>query len=318
MADFISSFWDLYVAGLTTFGLLLCIVLMVANMTKQKPGASPQMQGHVWDETLREYNNPLPRWWLILFVGTVVFSIVYLVIYPGFGNRLSTTPENDAGLRKEYADEVKKANEEVGKKFAAYKGTPLLALAGNKEAMETGQRLFLTYCAQCHASSGKGSKGYPNLTDNDWLYGGDPDTIKTSITEGRAGVMTPFAGTLSAEQIEDAANYVLTLSGLDADNASAARGKDVFAANCTVCHGADGKGALSMGAAFGALGAPDLTDGVWLYGNSLEAIKDGITKGRNSGPGSFENRMPAWKEFLGEDKIHILAAYVYSLNKDRK
>jgi cytochrome c oxidase cbb3-type subunit 3 len=316
MADFISSFWDLYVAGFTAFGLVLCLILMIANMTPQKSGAAPQVQGHVWDETLREYNNPLPRWWLILFVGTVVFSIIYLVIYPGFGNRKSSTPENDTGLRAEYAEEIKKVNEAVGPTFAKYKGMSLVALASDKDAMATGQRLFVTYCAQCHTSLGKGSKGYPDLTDNDWLYGGDPEVIKTSIADGRAGVMTPFAGTLSKDQIEDVANYVRTLSsGLSADGARAGRGKDVFAANCAVCHASDGKGALSMGAAFGALGAPDLTDGVWLYGDSLETIIDGISKGRNAGPGSLENRMPAWKEFLGEDKIHILAAYVYGLGK---
>jgi cytochrome c oxidase cbb3-type subunit 3 len=315
MADFISSFWDLYVAGFTAFGLVLCLILMFANMTSHKSGAAPQVQGHVWDETLKEYNNPLPRWWLILFVGTVVFSIIYLVIYPGFGNRKSTTLENDTGLRKEYAEEMAAAKATVDQKLSKYKATPLQTLATDKEAMATGQRLFLTYCAQCHASSGKGSKGYPNLTDNDWLYGGDPDTIKASITDGRAGVMTPFAGTLSKDQIEDVANYVRTLSGLSADNARAGRGKDVFTDNCTVCHGPDGKGALSLGAAFGALGAPDLTDDVWLFGNSLETIIEGVSKGRNAGQGSLENSMPAWKEFLGEDKIHILAAYVYSLGK---
>jgi len=313
MADFSSSFWDLYVAAFVAFGLVLCLVLLVANMTTQEAGA-PKLKGHVWDETLREYNNPLPRWWLYLYVGTLVFSVVYLVIYPGFGDRRST-PDNDRGLRTEYAAEVEKVNRATGPIFARYQNTPVEALIADKDAMATGQRLYLTYCAQCHASSGKGSKGYPNLTDNDWLFGGDPESIRHSIADGRAGVMTPFGNVLNNEQIKDVAHFVRSLSGLSADDARRTRGAAVFAANCTVCHGPDGRGALSMGAVFGALGAPDLTNGIWLYGSSEEVIIEGITKGRNVGPGSLTNVMPAWKDFLDEGKIHVLAAYVYSLSR---
>ncbi|MCL2590096.1 MAG: cytochrome-c oxidase, cbb3-type subunit III [Betaproteobacteria bacterium] len=309
MADFISGFWDLYVAGLVAFGLVLCLILMVANMTSQGSGA-PQMKGHVWDETLREYNNPLPRWWLILFVVTVLFSIVYLVIYPGFGSRNSDTPERDSGLRREYAEEVRKGKETFS--LEKYAGNQNLAtLATDKNAMATGQRLFLTYCTQCHGSSGKGSKGYPNLTDNDWLYGGDPETIKTTIAEGRPGVMTKGSDLdLTPEQIVDVANYVLTLSGKTADAARAERGKPLFEeeGKCALCHGKDGKGALAKGAAFAGLGAPNLTDDIWLYDSKLETIVDGITHGRN-------NAMPTWKHFLDDAKLNLLAAYVYSLSK---
>ncbi|MCL2161717.1 MAG: cytochrome-c oxidase, cbb3-type subunit III [Betaproteobacteria bacterium] len=313
MADFIGDFWGLYVAGIVAFGLLLCLVLLLANRTVQQSGA-PQLKGHVWDENLREYNNPLPLWWLVLFLGTIFFSIAYLVIYPGFGTWKST-PETDNGLRSEYAREMDSAKSVYN--LGKHLGVSLEALATDDAAMKTGQRLFLTYCSQCHGSQGKGSKGYPNLADNDWLFGGSPETIKASITDGRAGVMTPFGTALSDEQKKDVANYVRSLSGLSADGDRATRGKDVFAANCTVCHGPDGKGALSMGEAFGALGAPNLTDNVWLHDNTEEAIIEGITKGRNAGPGSLESRMPAWKDFLSdsEAKIHILAAYVYSLSK---
>ena len=309
MADFISGFWDLYVAGLVVFGLILCLILMVANMVSQGSGA-PQVKGHVWDETLKEYNNPLPRWWLILFLGTVLFSIVYLVIYPGFGSRNSTTVENDTGLRREYSEEVRKGKETFGlEKFGGSQN--LAALASDSQAMETGKRLFLTYCTQCHGSSGKGSKGYPDLTDGDWLYGGDPETIKASIMDGRAGVMTKGGDLgLTQEQAVDVANYVLTLSGKAADAARAERGKPLFQdeGKCALCHGQDGKGALAKGPGFAALGAPNLTDDIWLYDSKLETIVNGITSGRN-------NAMPTWKHFLDEPKLNLLAAYVYSLSK---
>ncbi|MDR2209015.1 MAG: cytochrome-c oxidase, cbb3-type subunit III [Azoarcus sp.] len=320
MADFTENFWNLYVVAFTAFGLVLCFVLMLSNMSGHKQGT---LKEHVWDETLREYNNPMPRWWLILFVGTVVFSIAYLVIFPGFGNWKST-PENDNGLRAEHAKEIETVNKATGPIFDGYKKTSLAALAANEEAMKTGFRLFRTYCASCHASSGaakgKNGVGYPDLTDGDWLHGGDPETIRASIESGRGGMMTAFGlaadGTqiLKPEEIEDVANYVLFLGKVGGeDNASAIRGKEVFENNCTACHGKDGKGTFTFG-------APNLTDDVWLHGNSLETIKAGVTKGRNLGPGSgsLENRMPAWNEFLGEDKIHVLAAYVYSLNKGRQ
>jgi cytochrome c oxidase cbb3-type subunit 3 len=282
-------------------------------MTSREAG-EPKLQGHVWDENLREYNNPLPRWWLYLFWATVLFAVVYLAIFPGFGNL-----NPNRGARSQYASDMQKAETEYGPRFAQYQGTDLAALATNSDAVATGKRLFLTYCSQCHGSTAKGARGkeygFPDLTDGDWLYGGDPATIKASIEGGRAGVMTPFGQVLNSEQIKDVANYVRSLSSLDADGARVARGKEVFAGNCAVCHGPDGKGSASLGEGFAALGAPNLTDGIWLYSNSEEAIIEGITRGRNAGPGSVGNSMPAWKEYLGDAKVHVLAAYVLSLGK---
>jgi cytochrome c oxidase cbb3-type subunit 3 len=321
MADFISgSIWNLYVQILVAGGLLFCLVVLVTNMTRTTSG-EPKLQGHVWDETLREYNNPLPRWWLYLFWATVIFALLYLYMFPGFGN-LNSNPGKDRGLRIEYAKEVVEANEKYGPIFAKFQSTTDLAtLAANPKAVAAGKRLFLTYCSQCHGSTAEGARGksygFPNLTDDDWLHGGDPETIKASIANGRAGVMTPFAGTLNSTQIEDAAEYVRQIAQLSSDPAKAARGKEVFATNCTGCHGPEGKGPRS-GEAFAAVavayGAPDLTDSIWLYSNSKDAIIDGITRGRNAGPGSVTNTMPAWKDFLGDAKVHVLAAYVYSLN----
>jgi cytochrome c oxidase cbb3-type subunit 3 len=318
MADFISSSWNLYVMALVAVGLLFCLIILLTNITARQKG-EPKLQGHVWDENLREYNNPLPSWWLYLFWVTVLFAIGYLYVFPGFGT-WNSNAQKDLGLRSEYRAEIKKAEEVYSPIFAGYvkeNGSykDLVAVAADTKAMEGGQRLYMTYCMQCHGSAGKGGTGFPDLTDNDWLYGGTPDVMKTSIMDGHAGVMTPFGGSLSEEQIKDVANYVRSLAGLEADAARASRGREVFAANCVICHGPDGKGALSMGEAFGALGAPNLTDNIWLYGPSEETIIEGITKGRNAGPGSLTNSMPAWKDFLGEDKVHLLAAYVYSLSK---
>ena len=182
-------------------------------------------------------------------------------------------------------------------KFAAQ---DVAALAKDPKANAIGQKLFLNNCAQCHASDGGGSRGFPNLTDNDWLYGGEPKTIEQTITNGRNGVMPPWGPVLGAEGVKDVASYVISLSGGAADSIRVARGREIFAKNCFACHGADGKG-------MHAVGAPNLTDKTWLYGGGEPTIVETVTKGRNG-------HMPAWKDTLGPAKIHLLAAYVYSLS----
>ncbi|NTV09888.1 MAG: cytochrome-c oxidase, cbb3-type subunit III [Zoogloea sp.] len=297
MADFVSGFWNAYVVGIVTLSLAFCVFVLVANRTQHSEGPAG-LQDHIWDETLQEYNNPLPRWWSYLFWITIVFAIAYLVIYPGFGARQGALGWSSVG---QWEAEQKAAAENYGPIFAKYKAMDLNAVAADKEANAMGQRLFLTYCAQCHGSDAKGSKGFPNLTDADWLYGGDPEVIRTTILDGRNGAMPAWGPTLGAEGVKDVANYVRSLSGLANDSLRAQRGKEIFAANCAACHGADGTGTQ-------ALGAPNLTDKTWLYGSSEATIIETVSKGR-------ENRMPAWKEFLGEDKVHLLAAYVLSLGK---
>ncbi|MCK2127449.1 cytochrome-c oxidase, cbb3-type subunit III [Thauera aromatica] len=295
MADFISGFWNAYVMVLVTLSILFCVFVLASNMTRRKEGAA-ELHGHVWDETLAEYNNPLPRWWMYLFWITIAFAIVYLAIYPGFGDR-----NQHRGQWAQYETEMKTADERFGPVFAKYRQMDLAAVAADPEANATGQRLFLTYCAQCHGSAAQGAKSFPNLTDGEWLWGGEPETIRTTILGGRMGVMPPFGPALGAEGVKDVANYVRSLSGLAHDSLRAQRGKDVFATNCVACHGADATGNPLMG-------APNLTNKSWLYGSSESTIIETVTHGRS-------NKMPAFGEFLGEDKVHMLAAYVLSLGK---
>ena len=295
MADFISGFWNMYVMVLVTLSILFCVFVLVSNMTKREKGPV-ELHGHVWDETLAEYNNPLPRWWMYLFWITIFFAIAYLAIYPGFGN-----VNQNRGQWAQYEAERKAGEERFGPVFAKYREMDVMAVAADPEAVAMGQRMFLTYCQQCHGAAAQGAKSFPNLTDGEWLWGGAPENIKETITNGRNGVMTPFGQVLGADGVKDVANYVRSMNGLAHDSVRAQRGKDAFANNCVACHGADAKGNPM-------LGALDLTNNVWLYGSSEATIIETITHGRN-------NKMPAFGEFLGEDKVHILSAYVLSLSK---
>jgi cytochrome c oxidase cbb3-type subunit III len=297
MSDFTSGFWSLFVAGATILSIIACGVLLSA-LSKRKVASDPDKTGHVWDEDLDEYNNPLPRWWIWLFWITIAFSVVYLWFYPGLGSWQGSINWSSAG---QYQEEVRVAERTHGPLYARLAAADLATLASDPEARAVGQRLFLNYCSQCHASDARGGKGFPNLTDDDWLYGGDPQSIKTSILDGRQGTMPPMAAGLTPEAVKDLANYVRSLSGLAHDAPAAARGKEDFAARCIGCHGADGKGNP-------ALGAPNLTDKVWLYGSSESTIIETISRGRS-------NMMPAHREFLGEQRSHILAAYVYGLSR---
>ncbi|MHB1373716.1 MAG: cytochrome-c oxidase, cbb3-type subunit III [Thauera sp.] len=295
MADFISGFWNMYVMVLVALSILFCVFVLVSNMTKREKG-QVELHGHVWDETLAEYNNPLPRWWMYLFWITIFFGIAYLAIYPGFGNL-----NQGRGQLAQYEAEMKAGEERFGPVFAKYREMDVMAVAADPEAVAMGQRMFLTYCQQCHGAAAQGAKSFPNLTDNEWLWGGEPDNIRETITNGRNGIMPPFGPALGADGAKDVANYVRSLNGLAHDSVRAQRGKEGFEANCVACHGADAKGNPM-------LGAPNLTDNNWLYGSSEATIIETIVNGRN-------NKMPAFGEFLGEDKVHILTAYVLSLSK---
>jgi cytochrome c oxidase cbb3-type subunit 3 len=301
MADFTSGFWDYYIALITILGIAGCgILLWTQSTTKVRLGADGKplaTTGHVWDEDLTELNTPMPRWWMWLFYLTIVFAAIYLALYPGLGSYAGKLGWKSS---TEYKDELKKADAEYGPLFAKFGGRDMKVVAFDPQAHAIGERLFLTYCAQCHGSDARGNKGFPNLTDDDWLYGGTPDAIKQTIMNGRHGQMPSMAAALGSDKdVENVAHYVRSLSGVAADPIKVAFGKPKFGA-CAACHGIDGHGNQM-------LGAPNLSDKTWLYGGSAETIMETIRKGR-------DNTMPAWGDFLGEQKVHVLAAYVWSLS----
>ncbi len=297
MSDFVSDTWHYYVAGLVVLSLLFCIWILASNMTRRVKGPV-QLHDHIWDEDLQEYNNPLPRWWMWLFWLTLIFGIAYFTLYPGLGHWQGKFGWSAVG---QYKAEVAAEDAVVKPIYDKYMKQDLLAVAADPEAQAMGQRLFLTYCAQCHGSDARGAKGFPNLTDTDWLHGGDPEVVRTTIKGGRMGGMPPFGPALGADGVKDVANYVRSLSGLAHDSIRAQRGKQAFMTTCVACHGPEGKGNQ-------ALGAPNLTDRVWLWGSSEATIIETITNGRT-------NQMPAFAERLGEEKVHLLAAYVLGLSR---
>ena len=300
MSLFTSEFWDAYVAVGTLVSVLACAVLLWVQSVKRTGPA--ETTGHVWDSDLGEYNNPLPRWWAWLFYLTIVFSLGYLLLYPGLGSYKGILGWTQVG---ELETENRQAQMMYGPIYERFAAQDVIVLAKNPEAVAIGQKLFLNHCAQCHASDGGGSRGFPNLTDKKWLWGGTPEAIKASITEGRTGAMPPMGKALGEQGVKDVAHYVLSLSGQANDSIRRARGAELFKkTGCIACHGAEGTGNP-------AIGAPNLTDGIWLHGSGEEALIRQISNGRI-------NQMPAHKDLLSPAKIHLLTAYVLSLSAPPK
>lgn len=297
MSDFTNGFWSLYVAGFTVAGIAGCLLLLWGTSRKKVAPRGDNTTGHVWDEDLTEMNNPLPMWWVGLFVATIVFAVLYLVAYPGLG---SSEGQLRWSAHAQYDAEVARANKELEPLYSQFAARPVEELAGDPNAMAIGERLFMNNCAQCHGSDARGSKGFPNLTDNDWLHGGTPDKIIETITKGRIGQMPVMAGAVgSADDVKNVANYVLSLSGAPHDSVRAQLGKGKFTA-CAACHGSDGKGNQMIG-------APNLTDDIWLHGYGEQAIMDMINHGKT-------NQMPAQEGRLTTAQIKVLASYVWGLS----
>ena len=293
-----SLFWSIFIIVFVLANIFACWWLIRWTAKPRKgEAAAHETTGHVWDEDLREYNNPMPRWWLWLFYITIVFSLIYLVLYPGLGNFQGLLGWSQY---KQYDKEVAEAEARFAPLYASYAEIPIPELAENGEAMATAGRLFANNCATCHGSDGRGARGYPNLADLDWQWGGAPADIRHTLVNGRQAVMPAFSASLDESAIEATAAYVYSLNGREAPERLVSQGRQQYQTLCVACHGVEGKGNPM-------LGAPNLTDDTWLYGGSLETIEQTLINGRNG-------QMPAFAETLGEDRIHLVAAYVYRLS----
>jgi cytochrome c oxidase cbb3-type subunit 3 len=302
MSDFFSGGWSVFIAVSTLVSLVACVGLLIIAARRRVMGQSTGGQddnttGHVWDEDLRELNNPLPRWWMGLFVITIVFSAIYLYMYPGLGSATGSLNWSSAG---QYDSEQAKARAALTPIYARFAAMDEKQLAADAQAMGIGERLFINNCAACHGSDARGSKGFPNLTDKDWLWGGSFADIQKTIIEGRNGVMPPMAEAIGGgDNVRNVSQYVLSLSGSPHDSVAAQLGQSKFAV-CAACHGPDGKGNP-------AVGAPNLTDKIWLHGWGEETISAAINKGWN-------NAMPAHASRLTPEQVRVLAAYVWKFS----
>jgi cytochrome c oxidase cbb3-type subunit 3 len=262
--------------------------------------SSPEETGHVWDEDITEYNKPLPMWWVGLFVITIIFAVGYLVFYPGLGAIAGVAGWTSA---KEHDADVAATNAKLDALFGQFRNQPVSELENDPKALVLGHDIFAANCAACHGSGARGGPGFPNLTDNDWLFGGDPDTVVKTITDGRTAAMPAWGPVLGDDGVENVANYVLELSHQKFDAAKAEAGKAKYMTLCIACHGPEGKGNQ-------AIGAPNLTDEIWLYGGDLATIEASIRNGRNG-------QMPAWGKLLGPDRVRLVAAWVLSQSKEK-
>jgi cytochrome c oxidase cbb3-type subunit 3 len=302
MSDFVNGFWPWYVAAISLVSILACALLLwlagKATVNADASKAGDNTTGHVWDEDLRELNNPLPRWWMWLFILTVVFGLGYLAIFPGLGSYKGLSKWS---TQAEHKDDVDRMRAELAPLYAEFSAQSVDALSRDPRALAIGERQFMNTCSQCHGSDGRGSKSYPNLTNGNaaWLGQRGGDHIVQTVTNGRIGMMPPMGAAIGSESdIMDVAHYVLSLSGSPNNEIKAFSGKQKFAV-CAACHGMDGKGNK-------ALGAPNLTDDYWLHGWGETAIVNAIKYGKN-------NVMPAQAPKLTPEQIHVVAAYVLSL-----
>lgn len=302
-----STFWSWYVTALTIGTLLALLWLVFATRKGEKKGTTDQTMGHAFDG-IEEYDNPLPKWWFMLFIGTIIFAVAYLALYPGLGNWKGVLPGYEGGWTqvKQWQKEVDKADAQYGPIYAKYAAMPIADVAKDEQALKMGGRLFSTYCSICHGSDAKGAVGFPNLSDSNWRWGGEPDTIKTTILHGRMAIMPAWGSIIGDDGVKNVSAYVRSsLAGLplpEGNNADLQAGQTIFNSNCMACHGPQGKGMPMMG-------TPDLTHPAgWIYGSSMAQLQQTIRYGRNG-------QMPAQDAYLGNDKVHLLAAYVFSLSQ---
>ena len=295
--------WSSYIIFFVVFNIVACVWLLWWTAQRKKGDSiDTQTTGHVWDGDLTEYNNPLPRWWINLFYLTIIFGIAYLVWFPGMG---SFEGKGEWSSKKQHDIDKKAADLKLAKSFAKFHNQPIDVIAKDPQALTTGKRIFINNCAMCHGSDARGARGFPNLSNKDWQWPNSPEDILTTIRDGRQAAMPALAGPMESEAgISQAVVYVQSLSGMQVDASLAASGKKRFDGICAACHGADGKGNQ-------ALGAPNLTDDVWLYGNEFETMKQTVREGRSG-------HMPAHKGILSDTQIRLVGAYVWSVSHDQK
>ena len=305
-----TTFWSIYICVLTIGTLIGLTWLLVGTRKGENKGETVETMGHSFDG-IEEYDNPLPQWWFMLFVATLVFGVGYLILYPGLGNWKGLLPGYENGWTgvNEWQKEMDKADARFGPIFAKYAAMPVEEVAQDPQALKMGSRLFASNCSVCHGSDAKGAYGFPNLTDSTWRWGGDANTIKASIMGGRIAVMPAWGPVLGEDGVKNVAAYVRhDLAGLPLPQGTPVdlnAGKHAFETTCVACHGANGKGMQAMG-------APDLTvPEAYIYGTSLGQLQQTIRHGR-------QGHMPAQNELLGNDKVQLLAAYVFSLSQANK
>jgi len=292
----VSSFWSLWISVLTIITIIGVLWVLLANRKVEKHGED-MTTGHVYDG-IEEYDNPLPAWWMNMFLLTIFFAVVYMIAYPGMGNYKGMLNWTQI---KQWEKEVAEAETAFMQVYQDLGDHSIEGLAANEKAAKMGQRLFANNCSVCHGSDARGAVGYPNLRDGAWLYGGEPAQIMHSIKLGRNGVMPAWGPSLGDEKTEQVTDFVIAMSQGKADDASVAAGKGVYSMFCIACHGPTGDGNI-------ALGAPKFNDDIWLYGGSREAIEESIRNGRTG-------KMPAHEELLSAEKLQLLGAYVYGLNQ---
>lgn len=297
MTSFTDGIWNMIIFVGTVGGIIVLFLFVKSYSAGRPKSEGVQSMGHKWDGDLEELNNPLPRWWLNMFYITMAWGIVYLLLYPGLGSHPMLLGWSQV---KQYDEQMAAANERYGPIFEQFMTQDIAVVARDPEAEKIGRRLFLNYCASCHGSDAGGNPGFPNLRDGDWLHGGTPQAIETTIMKGRNGTMPAWGSVVGEEGVKNLTQYVLSLNGRDFDAGAAKAGEQSFNTLCVACHGKGGVGNQE-------LGAPNLTNNIWLYGGSPKAIETSIANGR-------QGQMPPHADFLGEAKVHLLAAYVYGLS----
>lgn len=303
MSDFVSSGWSIWITTIALLGIVFCLYMLFSQRKSvtQDEASKEEFEKKVWDGDIREQDNSAARWFNVMYVGLCIIAFGYLLLYPGLGSFPGLLHWTAA---KQVQEEQMEVNQRLEPLYARFADMEIEAIAADDEAQAIGQRLFLNNCAQCHGSDAQGSPSFPNLTDSAWLWGGEPEDILKTITDGRNGVMTAHASMMSPADASDIAQYVRSLNGLAHDSLRVNAGKRLYDQFCIACHGADAKGNQM-------LGAPDLTDNNWLYGSSEETIVEGILQGR-------DNTMPAQKDILTPEQIRVLAGWVWGLSNNPK